>query len=216
MNKPKADFYFTVESFMYRKKEDGGLGLGGKNLLVFAFIHSFTRGDDGLYWGSQEFLAKYTCMSLSTAKRVIARLKEMGYIEKYETAGLVGLRSTVGGEASGDTVGCKHDTLEDCGRVRKNSIEDSLLSLSEADTADAFAVPTVCKRPAPKYTFISFGREDIVHMTKEQYESLLRLVDQDKLAAYVRKLELLMMNQGYRTFNPCLTIKKWILADSKT
>ena len=65
----------------------------------------------------------------------------------------------------------------------------------------------------PKYTYKTTGNKDIVRLTYEQYRKLLTLVDRETLHSYVCKLELLILNKGYRTFNPYKTIKKWILED---
>ena len=67
----------------------------------------------------------------------------------------------------------------------------------------------------PKYVFHSVSRDKIVQMTDEQYKKLLELVESDVLTAYIRKLELLIKNEGYRTFSPYKTIKRWILEDTK-
>ena len=67
----------------------------------------------------------------------------------------------------------------------------------------------------PKYVFHSVSRDKIVQMTDEQYKKLLELVESDVLTAYIRKLVLLIKNEGYRTFSPYKTIKRWILEDTK-
>ncbi|MBQ4071910.1 MAG: helix-turn-helix domain-containing protein [Clostridia bacterium] len=57
-------------------------GLRGSELLVFAFLFSFTTGKGGLYWGSQSHLAASCGVSTSTASRALSSLKEKGLIEK--------------------------------------------------------------------------------------------------------------------------------------
>ena len=52
-------------------------------------------------------------------------------------------------------------------------------------------------------------------MTEEQYKSLLKLVDSEVLFVYLRRLELLIRDKGYRTFSPYKTIKKWIKEDTE-
>ena len=66
----------------------------------------------------------------------------------------------------------------------------------------------------PKYTFHTVGINEIVQMTPEQYKSLLTLVEPEVLTAYTRRLELLIRDKGYRTFNPYKTVKRWITEDS--
>ena len=65
----------------------------------------------------------------------------------------------------------------------------------------------------PKYTSRPVGRRDMLRITNAQYQKLLTLTDSETIQAYACKLELLIMDNGYRTFSPYKTIKKWILED---
>lgn len=70
------------------------------------------------------------------------------------------------------------------------------------------------RAPRPKYVFHTFGYEGIVGLTAEQYRRLLRLVDCEKLHVYITKLQTLILDKGYRSFNHYKTLKKWILEDT--
>ena len=70
------------------------------------------------------------------------------------------------------------------------------------------------RAPRPKYVFHSFGYEGIVGLTAEQYRRLLRLVDCERLHAYITKLQGLILEKGYRSYNHYKTLKKWILEDT--
>ena len=65
----------------------------------------------------------------------------------------------------------------------------------------------------PKYKLVCVGNEDLICMTAEQYKKLVELIGREDLHCYIRRLELLILEHGYRTFNPYKTLKKWICDD---
>lgn len=71
--------------------------------------------------------------------------------------------------------------------------------------------------PKPKYTFEFFGSPGggNIFMTRQQYAELQKLVDPVSLTGYISKLDRMMIRDGYRTFSPYQTIKRWIEADAK-
>ena len=80
---------YTVHSFMH-----GELGLSGGELLVFAIIHSFTKGNTGLFYGSIDYLSKMGGISVSTVKRALKSLSEKSYIERIKRNEKEGYRAT--------------------------------------------------------------------------------------------------------------------------
>lgn len=189
---------YRIYSFMLEE-----LRLSGSELLIFAIIYSFTDGGQGLYYGTQDFLASASGTSVSTVKRVISRLLEKKYIEKCqcgERCGYKALRNVKpkAQEASETSLRADSD---------RTSIKPHRHRIDMTDSGFYAFEP-------PKYVYCGIGREGIVSMTPEQHKSLLRLVEPEILQSYTRKLELLIANKGYRTFSPYKTIKKWILEDS--
>ena len=83
----KAHSDFMIKGFMTQVFK-----LKGSELLVFAFIYSFTKGEGGLYWGSQRHLAASCGLSTSTASRALCSLKRDGFIYKCTIANKEGYK----------------------------------------------------------------------------------------------------------------------------
>ena len=190
---------YTVHSFMYSE-----LGLRGGELLIFAIIYSFTKGEPGLYWGTQEFLSNISGLSRSTVWRTLTSLSERGYIEKATREEHEGYRST-------------HAVMqrEDEPDEPPNDAEKKL-PLPQRMRGYDLKITSFIKdgEKRPKYEFHEVGDYGCVSMTAEQYKRLLELLPSETLHAYIRKLELLIMREGYRTFNPYKTIRRWILENA--
>lgn len=193
---------YVIHSFMYEK-----MNLCGSELTVFAVIHSFTKGEKGLFYGTNDFLARACGLSVSTVKRAVARLLNKGYIEEHPSAEHRGYRCT-------DFImknGCEHDEYP------SNEAEEYLPSINEInerglDVRELIAGDEV----RPKYVFHPVSKDGLVMMTSEQYARLLNLVPSELLSSYIRRLELMIKNDGYRTFSAYKTIKRWILEDVST
>ena len=191
---------YSIYSFMCEE-----LSLGGGELLIFAVIYSFSRGNLGIYHGTQDYLSRISGLSVSTVKRALKALLKKGYIEKVSLDEHEGYRSTK--QAAAD-----EPKAEEC---PPNDAENSLPSSFEIDKAGLDVRELLNdKATRPKYAFHSVGKEELVHMTAEQYKRLSRLVGSDKLSAYIHRLELLIRDSGYRTHSPYKTIKKWIYEDT--
>ena len=192
---------FQIHPFMTER-----LMLGGGELLVFSVIYSFTRGEEGLFFGSLEFIAINCGISVSTVKRALSSLGNMGYIEKCKIGERTGYRTTVS-ELCSET---------DTDSTAPENGAESLLPSPHAMMERGFFAPELLAESVSdhKYEFHTVGRSGIVRMTAEQYKRLLALVGSETLASYVRRLEMLIEKKGYKTFNPYKTIKKWIYSDA--
>ncbi|MBQ8372469.1 MAG: helix-turn-helix domain-containing protein [Clostridia bacterium] len=202
-NKRAINTSYVIYGFMCER-----LGLGGSELLVYALIYSFTRCDAEVYFGSQDFLARATGLSLSTVKRALSSLIESGLVERCT-------EESAGGTREGYRTVMKHTP-----RAKEESEYPS------NDAARSMPSPQVLEKikrhPAeliesasvrPKYELYRLTHKGIVEMTAEQYKRLLELVSSEVLHSYILRLELLIERTGYKTFNPYKTIRKWILED---
>lgn len=189
---------YVVHSFMCEE-----LMLGGGELLVFAIIYSFTKGEKGMFYGAQGYLAKMSGTSISTVKRALASLLKKGYIEKCAASEHEGYRTAIDEESIYSE---KHEN-------EPSNAAEALLRKEVAGKSDIREI-LGNKVKNPKYKFHPVGRDGSVTMTAEQYKRLLSLVGSEMLTNYIRRLELLMKNKGYKTFSPYNTIKKWIHEDA--
>ena len=192
------DISYCIHGFMCEK-----LGLSGSELLIFAIIYSFTKGERGSYYGTLDFLMRASGLSLSTVRRAILKLSKKKYITECQFCDRRAYKTLVDGEPL-----C-HNETEPQSSTKKSTSAQGCEEKAEFDIADK-NLYTV----RPKYTYHNVGNRGIVSMTPEQYKSLLTLVAPEVLKAYACKLEFLIVNKGYRTFNPYKTIKKWIQEDS--
>ena len=60
------------------------LGLCGAELIVFAALYSFTRGDEGEYYGTRAYLSKRLGISERTLSRTLTALVQKGLIAKSQ------------------------------------------------------------------------------------------------------------------------------------
>ncbi len=191
---------FMIHSFMVEELE-----LKGTRLLIYAIIYSFTNGGDGLYYGTQDYLSDMSGISLSSVRRVLSYLTEKGYIEKCTVGRREGFRATAKQQSYAQG-------FEDmpCNDAEEELPPYEILLERGIDVRELIPAPTV----KPKYVFHTIGEEGVVNMTAQQYQALLGLVDEDKLSAYVRRLELMVVDSGFKIYNSYKTIKKWIAEDA--
>lgn len=191
---------YLIHDFMVSE-----LKLSGTELITFAIIYSYSKGERGCYFGTHAYLGRIGGMSLSSVKRSLKKLLDKGYIEKYSYI-RDAYRTTSKGEAKAVEVNEKNPDID----------EEDIPSPRFFETSDE-PPQAYMPRPMtiPKYRYYDFGRHGLVLMTAEQYYNLLKLVDQDMLQCYILRLENLMRNKLYRTFSPYKTIKKWICEDSR-
>ena len=195
-----SNMSYSIHSFMTE-----AMGLGGGELLIYAIIYSFSKGEKGIFYGSQNYLAKASGLSTSTVKRAMSSLLEKGYIKKTSMAEEEGYSAVM-------PVGALSDKLEAEGPP--NDAERTVYEPDSDDYEDSFEYQLGSRVKNPKYKFHPVSKEGLVFMTAEQYDRLLKLVGQTDLIGYISKLESMMIKQGYRTFSPYKTIKKWIFEDA--
>ncbi len=188
---------YCIHSFMCEE-----LGLSGGELLIFAIIYSFTKGELGLYYGTQEYLARSSGLCESSVRRILSSLLSKKYITECSYGERRGYKTTYPAEP----LYC--DGTEPCSSTEKIPAEPTDGEKAEFDVRDKSLYSV-----RPKYTYHCFGRYETVRLTKEQYKSLMTLVEPEIFQVYAHKLEALIMDKGYRTFSPYKTIKKWILED---
>ena len=75
-NKCIGETSFMIHSFMCEG------GLRGNGLILYAFIYSFTKGAESLFYGTYEYAAKSVGMSVRTVQRTLNSLRDKGYIER--------------------------------------------------------------------------------------------------------------------------------------
>ena len=190
---------YQVQPFMHKE-----LGLKLRELLIYAVIYAFTKSESGVFFGTQEYLARSTGSSVSTVKRSIASLLKKNYIVAISLGRRRGYKTTETMKPSAVSDADKHDA----------EIKQVYPALAHREQKDKFDISDCIPQNPPKYEYHAVGRNDIVRMTPEQYKKLLTLVNSEVLFAYMRKLEILIRDQGYRTFSPYQTIKSWINKDS--
>ncbi len=192
---------YCIHSFMSAE-----LGLGGNELLVYAIIYSFSRGAKGLFYGTQDYLVEAIGGSISTVKRTLSSLLGKGLIERCKADKSEGCRDGYRATYTAPTKTIEEE--EDAPSNDAAAKVPTAIELEDMDMCVADFLEDTTK--PPRYELLPVGSEGIVAMTAEQHKRLIELVGSEELHAYVRRLELLMLNKGYRTFNPYKTIKKWI------
>ena len=194
----KKEFKYCIDSAVIT-----ALNISHSELAVFSLIDSFTRGREGLYFGSQGRLAEVTGYSVSTVKRALASLLRFGYIEKCEINNRRGFRS--------------------------RKIEANREELPPNDAQEVLPPPEIAQEKGldvrgilaenyyrrPKYEFHSVGNKGWVQMTAEQYKNLMELVGTEVLSGYIARLEHLIINEHYRVFNHYETLRSWIIKDAR-
>ena len=194
------DSNYCIHNFMSTE-----LMLRGGELHIFAIIYSFTKGSYGSYFGTQEYLASCCGISISTVKRSLLKLLNKGYITECRHKNRRAYKTTEKAEPqtrNTDKSMLSEDFPDECS---DSPIEDF-------DITDESLYTDL----RPRFVFYPVGKEGIVYMTAAQYKSLLKLVEPEILRVYTTKLEQLILNKGYRTFNPYKTIRKWIYEDAST
>ena len=176
---------YCVQSFMLNEME-----LTSSELIIFAIIYSFTNGEHGVYYGTKELLSCASKLSVSTVKRVLLSLMSKKYVEECRYKKRLAYRAVP---------------------IEKEKASDGvpIIERKRADTEDEDN--DIIR---PKYIYHALGRLGIVQMTREQHKKLLTLIQPEHLQTYVRKLEILITDKNYKSFNHYRTIKTWITEDT--
>lgn len=217
-NKPQG---FYIQDFMCE------LGLSGAALSLYALIYSFSTSISGLYFGSQGYAAERIGISLRSVQRAVKTLLDRGLIEKCETDGKRGYRTVSDFykqkeetppappecEANLDLYECKeYDSEEE----REDYIDKSGRHISGRTDAFTDRYERLHRYNRPKYEKLSFGHEGMVALTREQYDSLRKLVDIETLNVYLTRYEIMLKEkmEMHRPWpkNAYLVLRKWIEA----
>lgn len=76
------DNYVSILGFMVIPEENGGLGLKGNELLVYAVIYGFSQDHDSWFSGSQSYLARWCNSTRQGIQKNLDSLIKKGLIEK--------------------------------------------------------------------------------------------------------------------------------------
>lgn len=190
---------YSIKHFMTAE-----LSLGGYELLIFAIIYSFTKGSEGCFYGTRNYLVSASGISLSSVVRALDSLVKKGCVEKISYKSRVAYR-TLADEGEG----APEDIEAPPNYAGERLPSGEIMASSGVDPCEL-----ICKSVGrAKYEFITLGINGLVSMTAEQYRRLVQLVPPESVTAYATKLETLIMKKGYRSFNHYKTIKKWIYED---
>ncbi len=202
------------------------LGISGTSLVLFYIINSFTVGREGMCFGSVEYLAEQCGVTERSIRRVLSCLVSDGIIEKCKRSGRYGYRVTeyarsafgADAERNGDTSRSVAEPLYEPTDANAPS-NDAELDLPPSELTDELGIDVtgILLREVgrPTYDFRFVGDGGIVKMTAEQQKRLLKLVGPEMFRGYVKKLERLIRDKGYRTYNCYETIKKWAYEDAR-
>ena len=76
--------FVTIQAFMVRPVEDGGLGLKGNEALVYAIIYGFSQNGESWFEGSQSYLAEWCGSTTRGIRKNLESLINKGFIEKRD------------------------------------------------------------------------------------------------------------------------------------
>ena len=201
MNKTgaKTNANYHVHDFMLR------LGLSQNELAVYAIIYSFTKGQIGVFYGSQEYLANLVGVSRRTIIRIYKKLYDKHLIEKINTReeNKKGIRAIMPKQK--ETV----DEEEECILPEIKKIPRTSIEIEED-------MPYVEEKFAP----IEIPNIETLNISRAQYMKLRELVPPDVLYAYARRFDRYM----YKRLEGMLpsprshykVLKRWIEEDYST
>ena len=195
---------YTISGFMTEE-----LGLSGSALVVYAIIYSFTRGEYGLFFGSQEYLSRLGGISISTVKRAVNFLLSEELIEDCEKNERKGYRCTRLYEYR-----APDEDDEPCNDAEKELFAPPYMTRKYPPDIIKKRIEQQIRHP--KYVFHKVGPRGLIRMTAEQYKKLCTLTTPDILDSYLDQLEDQAIRGGSITLhNPYKLIKKWILHQAK-
>ena len=204
---------FHIHSFMRR------LGLSDREILVYAFLYSFTVGEGGYYWGGQKYMADVLGFSMRTLQRVLHKLYERGLVEKHKDG-----RSRQGIRCKKPSADINNNTANTYAYEqydgRYSDTDGKIIEWNENSVAKMRENESeFYKAATPKHTLISYGREGLVLLTKSQYDTLCMLLPREQVQTYFLRYELMLkdnMKTGAKAPHSAYkTIAKWINEDTK-
>lgn len=129
MTKQYSDARFTVYGFMHK------MGLSAAERLVYAMLYSYTRGECGMYFGSQAVCARILDLSPRTVARAYKKLLHLGYAVKAERGGVRGICCVL--DEGGMPIICEEDGKSKLPELTKEANTESCSVGTKRDTAGA-------------------------------------------------------------------------------
>ena len=199
---PEKSFY-PIYGYMLEE-----LKLGGSELLVYAILNAFSRGNSS-YYGSQEYLSRLSGLSISTVKRALNSLLDKNLIERKIIDGFLTYRII---KPKKDTTSLESELevqAKNLAKIRKKEIPSpTVVELRHETLADHLP-----QKGRPMHEFYDITDNGIIQMTPEQYFFLVNLVGEDKLLDYIERIENKVLSGEYHCHPDYKFIKKWILED---
>ena len=188
---------YSVHTFMTE-----GMKLSGTRLLVYALIYSFSR--HGEFSGSRRYIASATGATIRTVDRAIDFLLERGYIACGEEHGRQTYKADIeladswrercarGSKKVRKNDSCQNDTppVSKCRAEEDKMTPNNQEIIKNINNLSSSSSMRTREREEPKYNVKNYGRDGLIALTDEQYDYLCTLIDEELLAAYIRKLEL--------------------------
>ena len=194
---------YSIHAFMTE-----AMKLSGTKLLVYALMYSFSK--NGAFSGSRRYIAGATGSTLRTVDRAIDSLLEEGlllsgtedgkltYRADMERADSYLKRHEKALKKARQNGTCQNDIspVSKCRpKVDKMTPNNQEIIKNINNLSSSSSVRTR-EREEPKYNVKNYGRDGLIALTDEQYDYLCTLIDEELLAAYIRKLELYIMNDS--------------------
>ncbi len=192
---------FHIQNFMLK------LGLSLNEMSVYALIYSFTQGEIGVFYGSQQYVADTLGISRRTVVRIFNKLYREKLIEKYESKEkkVKGVRALMP----------QNDALQE-----KEEKEEEEILLSPTPPRSVAEIEETLPHRVEKYAPIEIPGCETLSLSAAQYIKLRELVTSDVLYGYARRFDRYM----YKRLEKMLpsprshyqVIKSWIEKDFST
>lgn len=183
----RNDNYYVVKGWMINE-----LNLKGVDLSIYAILYGFTQDGENFYTGGADYLSKFACCDISTARRSLKRLAENGLIlkEPYEINNVVFNRYK-----------CLHpmqNTQGGVGAVPTNNKTNN--NIKEISTISNDIVDIKKKRK-------KYGEYENVLLTEEEYNKFkAECRDADKL---IERMSEYMAMKGVTYKNHLAALRNW-------
>ena len=194
------NFTYVIHSFML------GLGFKGSELAIYAVLYSYTKGEKGLFYGSQKTLAEQTSLSERTVSRALKSFYERNLIEKCEIDGKKGIRC----------VERKLNPVKTTVVNEESEIKDSQYTTEELLKRFYGYRLEYAIKPKIERLYLLDGE---VIMSVEQLHHLASLIALDDLYVYMKKIEIIKKRNDRDNYfvtphNHYKLIRNWIREDN--
>ena len=195
----KKNTNYHVHDFMLE------LSLSTNELAVYAIIYSFTKGQIGVFYGSQEYLANLIGISRRTVIRIYKKLTLMHLIEKINSK-----------EENKRGVRALMPKPTEASRKDESPVLPEIKKTPKTSSEIEESMPYIEEKFAP----IEIPNIETLNISREQYMKLRELVPPDVLYGYARRFDKYM----YKRLEGMLPsprshykiLKKWIEEDYST